>query len=81
MESQLTGALGKVGGILSDVLEPALKIVYGRSLEARTQVPFSRPGIYGGGTANAQGGYHLACNLKNETLVDVAKDAWNALRK
>lgn len=79
VDNALTGDFGIVGKVLSNVLNPVLKKVYGRSLEANTQVSFGRPAIYGGGTSTVQGTYHLACNLENETLEDLAKDAWHEI--
>ena len=61
------------------VLNPVLKAVFGQALDATTETSFARPALYGGGTATAHGTYHLACNLKQETLGDVASDVWNSI--
>lgn len=80
----LENALSKAGAgiaapVVSSVLRPFLDLAFGQALDAKTEVSYERPVLYGGGTQSAHGGYHLACNLAPETLTDVAKDAWNAL--
>ena len=80
----LEDALSKAGAgiaapVVSSVLRPFLDLAFGQALDAKTEVIYERPALYGGGTQSTHGGYHLACNLQPETLVDVAKDAWNAL--
>jgi hypothetical protein len=70
---------GIAGPIVEVVLKPVLVAAFGQALDAKTDVSYERPGLYGGGTQSAHGGYHLACNLTPETLPDVAMDAWHAL--
>jgi hypothetical protein len=71
---------GFAGPIVTKVLKPVLDAAFGKALDANTQFSYERPVLYGGGTQSAHGGYYLACNLAPETLMDVAKDAWDALR-
>ncbi len=81
---QVESALSEAGAgiaapIVSAVLRPFLELAFGQALDAKTDVAFERPALYGGGTRSVHGGYHLACNVGPKTLTDVAKDAWNAL--
>lgn len=70
-------------GLIKDaivfVLDPVLKAVFGKALNAKTKTSFERPALYGGGTATAHGTYHLACNLQHKDLGDVASDVWNSI--
>ena len=88
VRNEITDKLREVGGnefaeligdVLSTVLQPAIDAAFGMSLEATIERSFERPALYGGGTATARGTYHLACNIKDETLGEVASDAWNTL--
>ncbi len=74
-------ASDRAGPVITNVLQPAIDTVFGSSLDARTKQSYQRPALYGGGTATSSGSYHLACNLKTETLPEVAQDAWNSLFK
>jgi len=81
IEGKLSKASGGIAGpVVNDVLDPVLRAAFGKALDAKSQVPYERPAIYGGGTQTASGGYHLACNLTTETLEYVGKDAWDALK-
>jgi len=68
-----------IGDVLSAVLEPVVDAAFGKSLDANSQVSFPRPALYGGGNANATGTYHLACNIRDTTLTEVAENAWHTL--
>jgi hypothetical protein len=61
------------------VLDPVLEAVFGHALNATTETTFERPNLYGGGTATANGTYHLACNLQHKDIGDVASDVWNSI--
>jgi len=70
---------GVAGPVVDRVLKPVLDAAFGQALDANSYITYNRPSLYGGGTRDARGSYHLACNLAPQTLTDVAKDAWNAL--
>ena len=66
-----------ISGIVATLIGPALSAAFNRSLDATAPQALDRPTLLGGGRQAVSGRYHLACNLKPTTPVEVALDAWN----
>jgi hypothetical protein len=68
---------GFFNDIVSKMIDSALDDVFGRAIDVKVQRDVKRPGLYGGGSQAMTAEYHLACNLKPRTKLDIAKDAWS----
>jgi hypothetical protein len=79
-ENDLNPVRGDVGKVIDAIIQPALKVIFGRFSVANTKRSVSRPLLYGGKQRTVTGQYHLACNLEPTTLGKVLKDAWYAIR-
>jgi hypothetical protein len=73
---KLTGD-GFFQDIVSKMIDSALEDAFGRAIDVTVQRSVERPALYGGNSQAMTGEYHLACNLKPKTKLDVAKDAWS----
>ncbi len=69
-----------VSKIVNDLLGPALDAAFGESFDAAPRGSVEKPKLFGGGSLEVSGQYHLACNLKQETPLDVVTDAWKIFR-
>lgn len=69
-----------VSNIITDLLGPALDAAFGESFDAVPHSSVDKPKLFGGGSLEVFGHYHLACNLKQETPLDVVTDAWKIFR-
>jgi len=74
---QLPRVGGRIGDVVTGLLEGALQAAFGRALDVRTEKSFAPPKVYGGGTKVVHRDYHLACNLGEVTAESIVKDAWN----
>lgn len=63
--------------VVSGVLDSALETAFGSAFDVKVQREVARPALYGGETQAIVGEYHLACNLKPKTKLELAKDAWS----
>jgi hypothetical protein len=61
-----------VNGLLGNVMDAA----FGRSFDATARGTVDRPSLFGGGSSNLSSHFHLACNLAEQTPVDVVTNAW-----
>jgi hypothetical protein len=73
---KLTGD-GFFQDVVSGLIDSALETAFGSAFDVKVEREVARPAIYGGKTQAIVGEYHLACNLKPKTKIDVAKDAWS----
>jgi hypothetical protein len=73
---KLTGD-GFFHDVVSKLIDTALEDAFGRAIDVKVQREVARPTLYGGKSTTLSGDYHLACNLKPKTKLDVATDAWS----
>lgn len=81
---EISSAFDKIGGstvgdVVKAVMKPFLSLLFGEALNANTSRQVQKTNTLGGGIRQVKGHYHLACNLKNQTLTDVAKELWDAV--
>ncbi len=81
IEHALQGALiWPFDKVISRVLEPVLEAAFGSAVQATAPREFERPGLYRDNPSPVTGTYQLACNVSPTTPLQVAKEAWNAIR-
>lgn len=73
---KLTGD-GFFQDVVSGLIDSALETAFGSAFDVKVQREVARPDLFGGDTQTVSGEYHLACNLKPRTKLDIAKDAWS----
>ena len=71
--SDITGVVAK---IVDELLGSVLDAAFGESFDALPRGSIEKPKLFGGGTLQVTGRYHLACNLKEEQPIDVVTHAW-----
>lgn len=76
VSEKLTGD-GFFANVVSKMVDPALKAAFGSAIDVNVSRGVTQPLLYGGHAQSTSGNYHLACNLKPTTPLDVAKDAWH----
>ncbi|MDX2051725.1 MAG: TadE/TadG family type IV pilus assembly protein [Polyangiaceae bacterium] len=68
-----------IGGVIGKILNAPLKTLFGESVTTHASRTVPRPAFLGGKEATVVGSYRLPCNLKPQTLWDVASSLWDAI--
>ena len=64
-----------MGGALGSLFEA----IFGRAATAPAAREVARPVLFGGTTTSVAGEFHIACNIRSNTIDGMARDAWGAL--
>lgn len=63
--------------LVFDILRPALKEMFARSMRMTQTRGAKRPPLLGGKSVEVKGSHHLACNLEARDPLDLAAHAWD----
>lgn len=63
--------------LVADILRPALKEMFARSIRTAQVRDAKRPPLLGGKSVQVKGSHHLACNLEARDPLDLAAHAWD----
>lgn len=67
-----------IGGVVGKLLEAPLKALFGESVTTSVSKTVSRPVYLGREQVTVVGSYRLPCNIKPQSLWDIASSLWDS---